>query len=346
MSRRIVDPSATVLRRGPSATPFATVLRWGQTGAGQANADRHRPHPKPDSSAPQLETLDRGLVAISTDEGVFLSWRLLADEATGASDTGLTGTNFDVLRDGRRIATVTDSTNYLDTAGDGDSKYSVVPKEEKRGKGKGKHPGKGRHETVRPLNQDYLSIPLQRPADGVTPDGEPYTYSANDASVADVDGDGKSELMMKTAPGTKSTTYRNGKAGKDRYITMLKQDRRAGYSHSDDYRLSPEGFREHLAEMFREWDTREEVTSGAVAGHRRGGARRHGTGLRAPAQRGRLARAGRLLHHRLRPLPQRPQHRQPAQLPRLHRRRAGVPHRVRRQDRPGTADRRLRPAPR
>ncbi|GAB3816131.1 hypothetical protein GCM10028820_14870 [Tessaracoccus terricola] len=47
------------------------MLRWGQTGAGQANADRHRPHPKPDNSAPQLETLDRGLVAISTDEGVF-----------------------------------------------------------------------------------------------------------------------------------------------------------------------------------------------------------------------------------------------------------------------------------
>ncbi|WP_185975842.1 rhamnogalacturonan lyase [Tessaracoccus rhinocerotis] len=285
-----------------------------------ASADRHGPHPGPGTSTPQLESLDRGLVAVNTDEGVFLSWRLLADEATGASATGLTGTNFDVLRDGSRIATVTDSTNYLDAAGTADSSYSVVPA------GQRGHKGKGRTEAVTPLNQDYLSIPLQRPADGVTPDGEAYTYSANDASVADVDGDGayelvlkwdpsnskdvsqigytgnvyidtyeldgtllnridlgvniragahytqflaydfdgdgKSELMMKTAPGTKSTTYRNGKAGKDRYITMLKEDRKAGYSHSDDYRLSPEGFREHLAEMFRGWDTREEVTSG------------------------------------------------------------------------------------
>lgn len=285
-----------------------------------ASADRHGPHSGPVTSTPQLESLDRGLVAVNTEEGVFLSWRLLADEATGASATGLTGTNFDVLRDGSRIATVTDSTNYLDAAGTADSSYSVVPA------GQRGHKGKGRTEAVTPLNQDYLSIPLQRPADGVTPDGEAYTYSANDASVADVDGDGayelvlkwdpsnskdvsqigytgnvyidtyeldgtllnridlgvniragahytqflaydfdgdgKSELMMKTAPGTKSTTYRNGKAGKDRYITMLKEDRKAGYSHSDDYRLSPEGFREHLAEMFRGWDTREEVTSG------------------------------------------------------------------------------------
>ncbi|HWS34189.1 MAG TPA: hypothetical protein VN408_15775, partial [Actinoplanes sp.] len=63
---------------------------------------------------PKLERLDRGLVAAPTSKGVFLSWRLLGSEATGHSATGLTGVNFHVLRDGRRIATVTDSTNYLD----------------------------------------------------------------------------------------------------------------------------------------------------------------------------------------------------------------------------------------
>ena len=65
----------------------------------------------------QLEHLDRGLVAAATGEGVFLSWRLLGHEVSGSSATGLTGTNFNVYRDGRRIATVTDSTNYLDKAG-------------------------------------------------------------------------------------------------------------------------------------------------------------------------------------------------------------------------------------
>lgn len=52
----------------------------------------------------QLEKLDRGLVAASTSEGVFLSWRLLGDEATGYSDKGLTGTDFNVYRDGIKIA--------------------------------------------------------------------------------------------------------------------------------------------------------------------------------------------------------------------------------------------------
>ena len=44
--------------------------------------------------------------------------------------------------------------------------------------------------TVRPWSQAYVDLPLQKPADGVTPAGEAYTYSANDMSVGDVDGDG------------------------------------------------------------------------------------------------------------------------------------------------------------
>ena len=66
---------------------------------------------------PQLESLDRGLVAVSTSEGVFVSWRLLASEVSGASETGQTGPEFVVARDGVPIATVTDSTNLADPDG-------------------------------------------------------------------------------------------------------------------------------------------------------------------------------------------------------------------------------------
>lgn len=76
-------------------------------------------------SHPQLERLDRGLVAATTPDGVFLSWRLLAQEATGHSATGLTGADFRVYRDGRPIATVTGSTNYLDAGGTATSRYRV-----------------------------------------------------------------------------------------------------------------------------------------------------------------------------------------------------------------------------
>ena len=81
----------------------------------------------PGRSGPKLERLDRGLVAVATGTGVFLSWRLLATEATGSGATGLTGVNFRVYRDGRPIAVVTDSTNYLDASGTGTSVYRVVP---------------------------------------------------------------------------------------------------------------------------------------------------------------------------------------------------------------------------
>src|SRR5699024_12797372 len=73
----------------------------------------------------QLEDLDRGLVAASTPAGIFLSWRLLADEVTGYSDYGLRGTDFNVYRDGEKIATVKTSTNYLDTEGTTRSEYYV-----------------------------------------------------------------------------------------------------------------------------------------------------------------------------------------------------------------------------
>src|SRR5688572_10011919 len=81
------------------------------------------------AGVPQLEALDRGLVAVSRTSGVFLSWRLLGSEATGAAETGtgLAGPDFAVYRDGQQIATVTDSTNYADAAGTASSQYTVAP---------------------------------------------------------------------------------------------------------------------------------------------------------------------------------------------------------------------------
>lgn len=136
----------------------------------------------------QLEYLDRGLVAASTSEGVFLSWRLLGDEATGYSDKGLTGTDFNVYRDGKKIATVTDSTNYVDSAGKSSSRYEVAAVSKKGKESK-------RSASVKPWANGYVDIPLQKPADGVTPVGEAYSYSANDMSVGDVDGDGQYEFL-------------------------------------------------------------------------------------------------------------------------------------------------------
>jgi len=137
----------------------------------------------------QLEHLDRGLVAAATGTGVFLSWRLLGHEVTGRTATGMAGPDFRVYRDGVPIATVTDSTNYLDPTGTPTAQYRVGAVV-------------GGHEVdlsapVTPWANAFYDLPLRRPADGVTPVGEAYTYSANDLSVGDVDGDGQYEYIVK-----------------------------------------------------------------------------------------------------------------------------------------------------
>ncbi|MEV7573637.1 rhamnogalacturonan lyase [Pseudarthrobacter sp. NPDC089323] len=173
------------------------------------------PSPKPGNPAVQLDHLDRGLVAAGTSEGVFLSWRLLGHEATGSSATGLTGTDFNVYRDGQKLATVTDSTNYLDTSGTAASKYQV------RAVVEGVELDESA--TATSWGGNFKDIPLRKPADGVTPAGQAYTYSANDASVADVDGDGQYEFIVKWDPNNSKDVSQVGYTG-NTYVDTYKAD--------------------------------------------------------------------------------------------------------------------------
>ena len=59
----------------------------------------------------------------------------------------------------------------------------------------------------------YVAVKLQKPADGTTPDGQTYTYSANDASVADVDGDGQYEIILKWDPSNAHDNAHDGFTG-------------------------------------------------------------------------------------------------------------------------------------
>ena len=77
--------------------------------------------------SPRLEKLNRGLVALGTGEGIFLAWRMFRSEVRSATETGMTGTDYAVYRNGQKIALVTDSTNYLDPDGKEGDSYSVSP---------------------------------------------------------------------------------------------------------------------------------------------------------------------------------------------------------------------------
>src|SRR4051812_34709132 len=99
---------------------MAALVLAGPGVVSAASPDRHGRH------AVQLEYLDRGLVAVRTTDGAFLSWRLRGSEVSGHTATGMAGPNFAVYRNGRRIATVTDSTNYVDRAAPPDARYQVA----------------------------------------------------------------------------------------------------------------------------------------------------------------------------------------------------------------------------
>lgn len=163
----------------------------------------------------QLEYLDRGLVVVPAEEGIFLSWRLLATEVTGYSGKGLTGMDFNVYRDGEKIATVTESTNYLDRSGAKGAKYQV------RAVKNGQEVEQSA--SVGSWDYSFLDLPLQKPKDGVTPAGEAYSYTANDMSVGDVDGDGQYEYIVQWEPTNSKDVSQVGYTG-NTYIDTYKLD--------------------------------------------------------------------------------------------------------------------------
>lgn len=81
--------------------------------------------------------------------------------------------------------------------------------------------------------------------------------------VYDFDGDGKAEMAVKTAPGTKVIHFNPDQTVKsEAYISMPEEDVKAGYSHDDDYRLSSEKYLNNLKELFMGWQDHSEVKAG------------------------------------------------------------------------------------
>ncbi|MCJ1702610.1 MULTISPECIES: rhamnogalacturonan lyase [unclassified Rathayibacter] len=178
------------------------------TGASTAAAQTTAPPAVPANPVltAQLEDLDRGVVALaSPDGGVFVSWRLLATEVTGSSDSGMVGADFAVYRGAERIGVVTDSTNLHDPAGAPGDEYRVVPLVDGE-------PGEPSAPATASADA-FETLPLQKPADGVTPAGEAYTYSANDMSVGDMDGDGDYEYVVKWYPSNAKDVSQKGYTG-------------------------------------------------------------------------------------------------------------------------------------
>ncbi|WP_251551459.1 rhamnogalacturonan lyase [Neobacillus muris] len=147
----------------------------------------------------QMEKLNRGLIAVKVEKGVYTGWRLLGTDPDEIS--------FNLYRGGKMVnpEPITSSTNFLDKEGNKDSSYYIRPVIN----GVEQPPT----EEVKVWEENFLPIPLNKPAGGLSPDGVNYTYSANDASVGDVDGDGEYEIILKWDPSNSHDNAHKGYTG-------------------------------------------------------------------------------------------------------------------------------------
>ena len=153
----------------------------------------------------QMEKLDRGPVALpaSSGSGNFVSWRFL-----GTDDNN---TRFDLVCNGTTIATDLEVSNYKDANGDSSSEYQVITKVN----------GEvvNTSDAVKAWDKVYKTLKLDLPAKGA----QGGTYSPNDCSVGDVDGDGEYEIFVKWDPSNSQDNSNGGKTD-NVYIDCYKLD--------------------------------------------------------------------------------------------------------------------------
>ncbi len=121
------------------------------------------------------DVLDRGLVAVKTSGGIFCSWRITAEEYYDVT--------YNIYRDGTKLnSTPLTVSNYTDKNGTTSSKYAVEAVV--RGVAQAKCAA------VTPWTNNYKEIKMNHGS--LT-----STFIPNDACMADVDGDGELEILLK-----------------------------------------------------------------------------------------------------------------------------------------------------
>jgi hypothetical protein len=150
-----------------------------------------------------MENLDRGVVAVQVTGGVYVGWRMFGYEYDKATPSNV---SYNVYRGTTKIASVTDSTNYLDASGTASSTYAVAAV---IGGSEGAQSAQ-----AKVWADNYLRLAL-------TPPGA--EYEANDGSPGDLDGDGQYEIVLKWLP---ANAQDNSKAGTtdNTYLDGLKLD--------------------------------------------------------------------------------------------------------------------------
>jgi len=148
----------------------------------------------------KMEKLDRGLVAVRINNGVFLSWRVFGTDPANVA--------FNIYRNGTKVngTPITGATNMVDPAGTTTSTYTVRPIVG------GTEQAAGIPVSV--WDSQVKALTLNRPSSSHTP---------NDCSVGDLDGDGQYELIVKWYPDNAKDNSQSGVTG-NTYLDAYKLD--------------------------------------------------------------------------------------------------------------------------
>ncbi len=165
----------------------------------------------------QMEALGRGVVAVNQGGNrVYVSWRLLGTDPDELAFNvyRATATSISASVTAPVLLTptpLTQTTDFVDTTADTSRALFYFVRPVLKGAEKDASAA-----FVLPPNapvRSYLSIPLVPPSDGTTPDGVAYSYTANDCSVGDLDGDGEYEIVLKWDPTNSKDNSQSGYTG-------------------------------------------------------------------------------------------------------------------------------------
>ena len=134
----------------------------------------------------QMETLNRGLIAMKVGSGVYTSWRIPGDEWYDVT--------YNLYRDGSLIAGGLEVSNYSDAAGTASSTYQVAAVVD--GKEQTRCDAVSVISSLDGNSHPYIEVPVVAGKDDHGNDMM-TNYSVNDISVADLDGDGEYEYIVK-----------------------------------------------------------------------------------------------------------------------------------------------------
>lgn len=139
------------------------------------------------------EKLDRGFVVLGTeDNSAYMSWRIFAYDSlnTAFNIYKQTGQSSAVKLN---LLPIEQTSDFVDKDVDFSKDNTWILKDNEN------NILSAYKISANQLSQPYLAIPIQSPPGGII-DGNPYEYTANDASIGDLDGDGEYEIILKWEP--------------------------------------------------------------------------------------------------------------------------------------------------